>query len=167
MLAGCQRPVPPQVLQPVPPPLGPMAPVQQAARMAPMTTTAAVAAITSCNLEALAGAPFTAAPAIVYRRAPAPRSGWAMLDKVAPARVQLLAEDAVEPARAWQVELPVNVERDDVAAYFKLPAMRRTGFAAKVDFSALPPGAYRLLLQYGEGAGLRRCDNARQIQLVD
>lgn len=168
-LAACQRPLPPQVMQPVPPPLGARAPAVVASKLqpAPRDGLRGLEAITSCNLENAAGARFGAAPVRLYRRAPAPLSGWAALGSSPPQRVHLLALSASDPGHAWQVELPTGVVREDVAAYFRSPAMRRSGFAAHVDFSALAPGRYRLLLLYGDGPQRRRCDNDRRVQLVD
>jgi hypothetical protein len=163
-LAGCQRPVPQQVLQPIPPPLGPMTPPLDALKLQPVPPVP-LPATNTCNLEAVAGFPFTAQPVRLYRHAPAPVSGWAALDGSVPDHVNLVAVGAANAT--WQVALPVRLARDDVAAYFKSPAMRRSGFAAHVDLSGLPPGEYRLMLQYGDGTRARRCDNDRQVQVVD
>jgi hypothetical protein len=170
-VAACQRPLPPQVLQPVPAPLGPTAPATKAAAMKAIARPrhAGPPAIATCNLEGAGGQPFGEEPARLYRRSPARITGWAALPHSAPVRVELVAEAAsgTTAAGAWQVPLPVDVERADVAAHLRSAAMLRSGFDAHVDFSALPAGDYSLRLFYGDGADRRRCSAQRTVQLVD
>jgi hypothetical protein len=133
------------------------------------TRHAGAPAVNTCNLEGAGGQPFGEEPARLYRRSPARITGWAALPRSAPVRVELVsvAASRTAAAGAWQVLLPVEVERADVAAHLQSAGMLRSGFDAHVDFSALPAGLYSLQLYYGEGADRRRCKAGRRVQLVD
>jgi hypothetical protein len=171
-LAGCERALPPPMpagasLAPAP------ALAIDAGRPRPLEPQPAAAlgaagsshAWTWCNLERANESGFAGAPLVVSRRAPVSFGGWAGVDiqRVSPARLQLRLARVDEPALAWSVDLPVALDRPDVAAARQAPAMARSGFSASLDLSALPPGDYHLLLAYAGG----RCDNGRVLRLSD
>jgi hypothetical protein len=122
---------------------------------------------TLCNLERIdnellgSSVPFT--PADLHH---AVLTGW-MGDessKALPHDTALMIRQ-IGSGRVWQLPLDLTVQRADVATATGAAALKMSGFTLDVDFSALPPGSYRMVLVHDRDGGRYACDNGRDLKI--
>jgi hypothetical protein len=123
---------------------------------------------TLCNLEGMGEAIFAADALPVRRGAPVLIRGWVGIEpaRVAPKWAALRMFPQTEGNAPWQIDLPLNARREDVANAQSAPGMVGSGFDVGVDLGLLPPGNYRLLIVYGDGEKAYSCDNGRMIEVL-
>jgi hypothetical protein len=178
LLAACQREAPPvdanapaATAPAATTPATPAAPVPGRPQVQTLTAAGPLSDDTGttglCNLEGMGDANFGPGPMAISGSAPVLVHGWAGLSSnmTAPSSVNVRFESAADPTKAWEITVPMDGTRNDVAKATNSPAMANSGFGGPIDLSTLPAGDYKVFLVYGGDNHNYFCANARQVQL--
>jgi hypothetical protein len=120
-----------------------------------------------CNLEGAGDVPFGPGELPLTSAAPVLFHGWVGVEgkKAVPAEAAVRFEMLEDKSRVWEVSIPVDQQREDVAASYSAPDLKNAGFASPIDLSGLPAGKYHLVVTYAYNDKHYICDNGRAISL--
>lgn len=127
---------------------------------APVATSAA--ATTSCNLDAVDGAPPGAKP--LPRGASALFAGWAAASSgsAVPSTVTIVLAGS---HAKYSVAVPTGAQRPDVAKAQGKPELVTSGYQVNADLSGVPAGTYTVELHYHAAGKAWRCDTTRTLSV--
>lgn len=119
-----------------------------------------------CNLEGVGESTFLSGPIAVNSITPVLLHGWVGRDGATPESPEsvLVRFSSLEGASSWGVHAPVNGRREDVARARNAPGLMNSGLNVVMDLTSLPPGSYRVSLEYGT-APRYACDGSWVIEV--
>lgn len=112
----------------------------------------------ACSVDSIAVGPNDQGRPMIEAR------GWvadAQGGRVAPTATLVLQSST----STYQASIQVNLDRTDVADYFKQPGLARSGFYLMGDAAGLEPGAYAVYLLQQYGADTLMCVTPKRIEL--
>lgn len=137
---------------------------------APVSTEGAVSLNQDCNVEGIDGKLFTTDIFSMTRRGTHEISGWVVDAKhhVIPKDLQLVVAGVGATTGAWTSHSPVWIDRKGVAETRGYGAeLNSSGFAFKVDTSAVPLGSYHVYVISSGTNGAVMCDPGRLVTLTE
>lgn len=119
-----------------------------------------------CNLDGVGESTFSSGPIAVNPVSPVLLHGWVGMDGATPESPEsvLVRFSSLEGPSSWGVDAPVNGRREDVARARNAPGLRNSGLNVVLNLSSLPPGNYRVSLEYGTGPRYA-CDGSWVIEV--
>jgi hypothetical protein len=130
----------------------------------PIEAPTSVIYVSSCNIEALNGAPSSDRAVVMHQGEALNLTGW-VVDEAAhqsPVHVFILLQSAEVQEFYW-APISGRLPRPDVAKTRNSTLL--SGFSATLDTSTLPPGEYGISMLFWQNGPSQICDNGRRIAI--